>query len=80
MADNKLNYTLNPCPFCGGEGKYEKRTECIGHGDYLKVGKVRCEKCKSTGPSFDNWEFNEKELEIMAVAAWNYRTKKEGIN
>lgn len=75
MTSKDQEYTLAPCPFCGKEGEYEVETLCIGHGDYIKDHKVRCKKCKSTGPHFDNWDYPEEELKMLAISSWNHRER-----
>ena len=64
---------MKPCPFCGGHAVYEEWTDCIGHGDYIKVVAVVCKECHATGPQIDNYDHPKKDLEKLAIEGWEAR-------
>lgn len=69
---------LKPCPFCGGEAKIHKSTECWGHGEYVGYAVVKCCKCFATGMKIYDREMpNNETMERLAREAWNRRTNDE---
>lgn len=54
-----MNEELLPCPFCGGEAKFDKTV-------YKEVGVVRCQKCRASNGIVTQ--------EHTANRAWNTRT------
>lgn len=63
------NYTLKPCPFCGGQG------EMISYRDGILI---RCSKCKiSTGMIDANIDYCAK---TVAVEKWNGRVEMDVDN
>lgn len=64
---------LKPCPFCGGEAKLTKTTECHGHGMYLTKYYVMCEVCGCRGESDCVYYKTEQECKDFAVSRWNRR-------
>ncbi len=63
---------LRPCPFCGGEAALKKSNECVGHGDYICLYYVACEKCRAEGGNA-NCRGDQGDLESLAVERWNRR-------
>lgn len=72
-----MDIPLKLCPFCGGEAKLVKTTECWGHGEYHEVRYVTCTKCGVKGPSVCDMEvMYEKTATWDSVAErWNRRVK-----
>lgn len=74
-----MEYTILPCPFCGGKADFESETACYGHGDYAKVVRVRCEDCGCAGADVDDRDYElgrcigTEEQKTRAIAAWNRR-------
>lgn len=74
-----MEYTILPCPFCGGKADLESDTECYGHGDYAKVVRVRCEDCGGSGADVDDRDYElgrcitTEEQKTRAIMAWNRR-------
>jgi hypothetical protein len=65
---------LKPCPFCGGIGELERKTECGGHGLYIEDVCIRCTKCGASGGYSNSWNDNGKRLEEIAIERWERRT------
>lgn len=76
-------YELKPCPFCGGEAKYENSMEmnpvidesgAYVDADFVYWETVYCTKCKVQIFSGDN-----DEDEGYAIELWNRRANDENI-
>lgn len=80
--EKNIDIPLKLCPFCGGEAKLVKTTECWGHGEYHEVRYVTCTKCGVKGPSVCDMEVYEKTATWDSVAArWNGRvTERKKIS
>lgn len=64
---------LKPCPFCGGEAKYQKITDAMG--DVVFVGYiVKCTKCFAA-PLPNNYTGDKKK----AAERWNRRESADEI-
>ena len=74
-----MEYTILPCPFCGGEGVWESDTACYGHGDYARVVRVRCTECGCASADVDDRDYEAgrcisfEEQKTRAIAKWNRR-------
>lgn len=73
---------LKPCPFCGGEAKYESslnvtplQDESGAYVDYDRIDyweRVHCTECGAEIISF-----SEDEEEEITIKKWNRRTKND---
>lgn len=73
MVSEPLMELLKPCPFCGGNGKYNSETICIGHGDYLTEHFIFCQACGARGSVVTDRDKIEDVLSCV-VDKWNRRT------
>lgn len=70
---------LKPCPFCGGNGRLEKRSQCEGFGCYTTYVYVACQNCGARGGEADSY-FNgsdERKLTLLAIDSWERRADNE---
>ena len=67
-----MSEELKPCPFCGGEARYNRKQ--ISQGCVL-VG-YDCEQCGAAAPVFTGPVAIEKSMKISAAKAWNRRTQQ----
>lgn len=68
---------LKPCPFCGGEARFEAEQICYGHGEYLKNHFVRCKICGAKSPSETEYYLNSNDCKVIVRDKWNTRTPQK---
>lgn len=70
MADNDIA-ALRVCPFCGSAGNMDEDPGEWGHEPATAF--VRCSRCNTCGPTFDEDEGGKRNYRAEAAAAWNLR-------
>lgn len=69
--DGGIDYVIKPCPFCGSEDLLID----------VCTTKVRCKNCFATSglvkKLVDDWQ--SRSGKDLAIAAWNRRSYKEGV-
>ncbi len=68
---------LKPCPFCGGKAILSEKTECHGHGMYIRDHYVICTECFAKGESKSEYSMKREECISNCVKAWNRRVNDE---
>lgn len=67
-----MSEKLKPCPFCGGEARYNRKQ--ISQGCVI-IG-YDCEQCRAAAPVFTGPAAIEKSMKISAAKAWNHRAQQ----
>ena len=65
---------LKPCPFCGGEAKYQTKTKCLGHGEYFDFVFISCVDCGCSVKSKKPYDQDQKQT---VTKNWNRRADNE---
>ena len=69
-----MSYKLLPCPFCGCAAEIVEERKCAGHGEFPKIGYVRCSICHaSSGEVITDGFYGYTTTLQDAVELWNKR-------